>query len=149
MTAHPPVRDLIPHSGQFVLLDRVLSWSPGSIVAELTLTPDKLFADRGGTDALVSMEFMAQAVAACLGYEAFRGGEGVRVGMIIAAKKFTLHTRSFPTGSRLTICADRIRGNEDLSHFCCETRIDDEIASTAVLTLYHAPGVVGAPARAT
>lgn len=136
---YPPFEDLIPHAPPMVLLDELVDWEPGRATCTLDVQPDAPFVQEGVIDSLVTIEYMAQAVAACLGYEAFHGGEGVRVGMIIACKKFDLHTSDIPVGASLTIEVSRIRGNEMLSHF--DGDVSDasgrKIAS-GVLTLFHA-----------
>jgi predicted hotdog family 3-hydroxylacyl-ACP dehydratase len=81
---------------------------------------------------------MAQAVAACLGYEAFRGGEGVRVGMLIGVRKMQLSPAPIPVGSELAITVERTRGNDDVSTFEGVTRLHGRDLATAQMTLFHA-----------
>ncbi|HEX4352882.1 MAG TPA: hypothetical protein VHZ95_08215, partial [Polyangiales bacterium] len=78
------------------------------------------------------------AVAACLGYEALLGGGAVRVGMVIACKKFEAHGDELRVGDVLSIVVQSIQGNETLSHFDCKVTRAGELFSTGVLTLYHA-----------
>ena len=72
------------------------------------------------------------------GWIVARGGGGVRVGMIIACKRFAAHADKLLVGDLLTIDVKRVRGNEMLSHFDCFVRRRDEVFSEATLTLYHA-----------
>ncbi|MFT6396214.1 MAG: putative hotdog family 3-hydroxylacyl-ACP dehydratase [Bradymonadia bacterium] len=134
----PPFQDLVPHEAPMVLLDEMVAWAPGSATCTLEIRDGAPFEKEGSVNTVVAIEYMAQAVAACLGYEAFTGGEGVRVGMIIACRKFDIDVPSVAVGDELRIAVERIRGNEMLSHFNCETWRADERICFAVLTLFHA-----------
>ncbi len=137
---YPTFSELVPHSGRMVLLDEMLEWEPGKATCRLELRDGAPFVDDGAVDAIVSIEYMAQAVAACLGYEAFVGGDGVRVGMIIASKRFDVHEPTWHVGDVFDVVVERVRGNESLSHFDAEVRRagSGTVAASALLTLFHA-----------
>jgi predicted hotdog family 3-hydroxylacyl-ACP dehydratase len=80
---------------------------------------------------------MAQSVAACLGYEAYLGGGRVRVGMIIGVRKLELTQPYIALGSELLLEVERIRGDEDVSTFRTETRIQGQLICSAHMTLVH------------
>ena len=139
MSAFPPLDELIPHAGPMLLLDQLCAWSEGSATCTLTVRERAPFVSAAGeVESAVTIEYMAQAVAACLGYEALRGGGSVRVGMIIACKRFAAHADKLRAGDALVIDVKRVRGNEMLSHFDCWVRRAGELFSEATLTLYHA-----------
>jgi predicted hotdog family 3-hydroxylacyl-ACP dehydratase len=139
MSAFPPLEELIPHAGPMLLLDQLCDWSEGSARCTLTVRERAPFVSMAGeVESAVTIEYMAQAVAACLGYEALRGGGSVRVGMIIASKRFVAHGDKLRVGDALVIDVKRVRGNELLSHFDCWVRSSDALFSEATLTLYHA-----------
>jgi predicted hotdog family 3-hydroxylacyl-ACP dehydratase len=138
MSEYPAIAELVPHSGPMVLLDAMTHWAPGQATCVMRVRAGMPFVKGDALDTVALMEPMAQAVAACLGYEAFQGGEGVRVGMIIGCRKFQLELPSLDVGDELTISASRIRGSDTLSHFECETRRGEQLVATATLTLYHA-----------
>jgi predicted hotdog family 3-hydroxylacyl-ACP dehydratase len=93
----------------------------------------------GLVQSVVGIEYMAQAVAACLGYEALVGGGGVRVGMIIACKRFDAYGECMRVGDELLVDVESLQGNDTLSHFHCKLTRGDAVFAEAVLTLYHAP----------
>lgn len=138
MSAYPPFEDLVPHAGPMVLLDELVQWEPGRARCRLTLREDAPFVRGGRVDAVVTLEYMAQAVAACLGHEAYLGGEGVRVGMIIGCRKMDLHQPAIPVGAEVLVDAERTRGHDTLSHFQCGVTVDGAPVASASLTLYHA-----------
>ena len=137
MSNFPPVAQLMPHSEPMVLLDRVLGWSPGHVECAALVRQGARFVEGGLLPAPFMIEHMAQAVAVCLGYEAYRGGRGVRVGMIVSCRAFQAHRESAAVGDELVVRADRERGNDTLSHFQCEVRHRDHAFADATLTLFH------------
>jgi predicted hotdog family 3-hydroxylacyl-ACP dehydratase len=137
MTDFPPIAQLMPHREPMVLLDRLVGWSPGHVECATQVRRGARFVEDGLLLAPFMIEHMAQAVAVCLGYEAYRGGRGVRVGMIVSCREFRAHRESASVGDELMIRANRARGNETLSHFRCEVRHQDEVFANATLTLFH------------
>ncbi len=137
-TVLPDMADLVPHGAPIRMLDTLDAWRPGHASCTAVLRDDGPFAVDGQVDAVVALEIMAQAVAACLGYQAFRGGEGVRVGMIVGIRKMTLNRASFQVGERLTVVAECLRGDDTISRFQCETHIAGEAVATASMTVFHA-----------
>lgn len=144
MSGYPSIEELVPHSGAMVVLESMTSWSSGSATCRATLGPESTYVSRGQLDAVVTIEHMAQAVAACLGYEAFQAGAGVRVGMVIASRRFEIEQRTVPVPAELSVSVKRIRGNDTLSHFDGTVRCGDRVISHANLTVYHAEKPPGA-----
>jgi predicted hotdog family 3-hydroxylacyl-ACP dehydratase len=135
----PPIEALVPHAGAMVLLDSMLSYSPGRARCRLIVRAGAPFVRDGAVESVVGIEYMAQAVAACLGYEALVGGGGVRVGMIIACKRFEAYGDRLLVGDEVLIDVAALQGNDTLSHFECKLTRGSELFAEAVLTLYHAP----------
>ena len=119
-----------------ILLEQLLSWSPGHAECSMQVRSGTRLVEDGLLRAPFTIEHMAQSVAVCLGYEAYLGGRGVRVGMIVSCRAFQAHIPSVSTGDELVVKADRQRGNANLSHFDCEVRRGDTLFSTASLTLF-------------
>ena len=139
MTGYPPIEELLPHSGGMVLLDAMVRWAKGEAECRLRIREWARFVRDGRVPGVITLEYMAQAVAACLGYEALRGGGALRVGMIIACKKFTAHADELEVGDELRVLVKCINSNDTLSHFDCRVERGAATFSDAVLTLYHAP----------
>ncbi len=139
MSPFPPIVDLVPHAPPTVALDELVDWSEDGAAAELTVRDGGLLVRDGLADTVVCLEYMAQTVAACLGYGAFRGGVGVRVGMVVACRRLTLHRSHVTVGERLRTRVTRLRATDDISSFEAEVR-DAHGASvaTATMTLVHA-----------
>jgi predicted hotdog family 3-hydroxylacyl-ACP dehydratase len=138
MRRFPPVEDLVPHTAPTLAIDELVDWSDGKTHVRLVVREGGLLVRDGGVDTVVTLELMAQAVAACLGYEAFLHGGGVRVGMVVACRKFAIARSRIDVGEQLDIHVTRLRGTDDASTF--EAEVHDgsgALVSSAVMTLVH------------
>ena len=128
----PDIRELVPHAGPMVLLDRVVTIDGETLCAEVTIGPDTLFCGQSGVGAWVGIEYMAQAVAAFAGYEARMRGEAVRVGFLLGSRRYECNRPEFALGSRLHVHVQRtLQGENGLGAFEC--RIDDADDASAPL----------------
>lgn len=130
--------DLVPHAPPMLVVDELVDWEAGRAECRMRLRDDAPFTRDGQVDSVVTLEYMAQAVAACLGHEAFLGGEGVRVGMIVGVRRMELLRPTVDVGAELRVIARRVRGNDTVSRFECGVLEGEETVSTAVMTLFHA-----------
>ncbi len=133
------VDELVPHSGQMSLLDRVVSHSAESLSSEVDIHASTLFADKAlGVPAWVGLEYMAQSVAAWAGVLAKASGGEVRLGFLLGARKYDASISHFPLGSTLTIYAERAYQQDDLGVFDCTICIDSDVeVATARLNVYQ------------
>lgn len=151
MSEWPSVAQLIPHRDPMILLDEMLDWSKGRSRCGLEVRHGARFVDEGKLPAPFLIEHMAQSVAVCLGYEAFRGGRGVHVGMIVSCRSFEALVGEAHVGDRLLVSAEQKRANASVSSFDCRVnRLEDaarageglehsegDCLARATLTLYH------------
>lgn len=135
---YPPIEDLVPHAPPMRMLDTLDAWESGYARCSMLVRETTPFVKNGELSTLLTIEHMAQAVAACLGYEAYQQGSSVRVGMILASRSFDMDRGALFVGETLTIEVRRQRGNEDLSHFLGEVHVAGERVSSAHMTIYHA-----------
>jgi predicted hotdog family 3-hydroxylacyl-ACP dehydratase len=138
MGAYPAITELVPHAAPILALEELVDADEGRACARLVVRADDPFARDGTVDAVVTLEYMAQAVAACLGWEARRAGRAVRVGMVVACREMRLERSSLPVGSELRIEVRRVHGTEASSHFDAEVRDSSGArVASATLTLVH------------
>ena len=135
---YPPISELVPHHGPMVLLDELVHWEPGRARCRLKIKPETRFVTNGVASTIVAIEYMGQAVAACCGYAAFRGGDDIRVGMIIGCRRMDIEVPEVGVGDELTIEVSEVRAQQEISVYECEARRGSEIVASAQLTLYHA-----------
>jgi predicted hotdog family 3-hydroxylacyl-ACP dehydratase len=138
----PDIRDLMPHSGPMVLLDRVIAADDESLRAEVRVRANSLFFVDGAIGGWVGLEYMAQAIGAFAGYRSRLRGAPVRIGYLLGTRHYECKQTSFALGSRLEIYVKRVLQSQDgLAAFDC--RIDDEtgmVASANVTVFQSADG---------
>jgi predicted hotdog family 3-hydroxylacyl-ACP dehydratase len=138
MTRYPPVEDLVPHAPPALALDALVEGRDGFAHTRVTVRDGGLLVQNGGIDSVVTLEWMAQTVAACLGYAAFLGGVGVRVGMVVACRQFTIARPRLHVGERCDVRVQRLRGTDDISNFEGEVRdAHGALVASATMTLVH------------
>lgn len=133
------VADLLPHSGQMVLLDEILRFAPNQVSAALTVRGDGLLFGTGDTvPAWAGIEYMAQAIGCYAGLQARQAGLPIRLGFLLGTRRYESNVPSFKTGSRLIIDAESILQDQQLSVFECRIR-GENIAVSATLNVYQPP----------
>ena len=138
MSEYPAMTELVPHGAPMLAVEELLDWREGFARARLTVQSDNQFVREGSLDTVMTFEYMAQTVAACLGMESRQGGGGVRVGMVIASREMKIERASIAVGEELFFEANLVRGSDYSSMFKTETRdAQGELVSTASLTLVH------------
>jgi predicted hotdog family 3-hydroxylacyl-ACP dehydratase len=138
----PAIRELVPHSGAMVLLDRVVSADDDNLCAEVRIHAASMLADAHGVGAWVGIEYMAQAIAAHAGWKAWQKNQDVKVGFLLGSRKYQAGVSVFALGSVLRVHVHRVlQGENGLGAFDC--RIDAVDHAEAIDT------VAGAPSLAT
>ncbi|MCA9709624.1 MAG: hypothetical protein KDK70_27545 [Myxococcales bacterium] len=137
-TRYPPIAELVPHGPPMRVLEELVEWAPGRAVCRLTVREGMPLVEGGRLATVATLEHIAQAVAACLGHEAYMGGEGVRVGMLVGVRKMELLRPWIAVGTELRVSVERLRGNDEVSTFRGEVTAEGELVATALTTLFHA-----------
>lgn len=135
--AYPPIEDLVPHGLPMRVVEEMVDWEPGRATCRMRLRAHAPLVKDGEVACVLALEYLAQSVAACLGYEAYLGGGRVRVGMIIGVRKMELFRAKIPVGAELRMEVERIRGNEEVSTFRGSAYSDNELVCVAHMTLIH------------
>lgn len=126
--AVPALSAVVPHRGAMLLLDEVVSGDDHGIVCRVTPRADGTFAADGGVAAVVAVEYMAQACAAWLGWQALRRGEPPAGGWLVGLRDVELACDRFAFGTPLEVHARHGFGEQRLASF--ETRV---VAGTRLL----------------
>lgn len=118
--AHPPLAELVPHSGAMLLVGPVLEHRPEETRCAVDVARSALFAGPDGrVPAWVALEWMAQCVAAHGGLVARALGEPVRPGLFLGTRGVRLRADDFAPDERLEVCARHLRGDLGLVAFAC------------------------------
>lgn len=133
----PKFADLVPHSGDMVLLDRVVEKTNDTISCALCLQPESRFVREGRVRPLVGLEYMAQAVAAYAGWSDLVDGDNPEIGFLIGVRNFVSTTPWLSCDTHYLVEAKHVWGSDRLGSF--ETRITHEGAPIieAKMTLYR------------
>ena len=123
-----PLAELLPHAGDMILIDQVLSFDEEQIHTRVTVKPGGLFnrAD-GSLPAWVGIELMAQSIAAYAGCQARQAGLPVELGFLLGTRKFECNVERFPA----------VRGLRDLHAPRVEHVLDDRAVGVVVVDHQH------------
>lgn len=131
------VKELVPHSGQMLLIDEIVSRDQQKLVARTTIREaSPFYRAASGVPSWVGLEYMAQTVAAWSGLRARERGEEPGPGFLIGAKKYKANQPAFPLGSQLEIEARLRDQHGSLGVFECRIT-SGEIESHGVLSVYE------------
>lgn len=135
-----PPAELLPHAGDMILIDQVLSFDEEQIHTRVTVKPGGLFnRDDGSLPAWVGIELMAQSVAAYAGCRARQKGEAVELGFLLGTRKYECNVEHFPAGAELTIHGLRsLEDDNGMGVFECHLTGDGILAS-ARLNVFRPP----------
>jgi predicted hotdog family 3-hydroxylacyl-ACP dehydratase len=145
--AMPDMRQLVPHSGPMVLLDRVLSADDDNLCAEVRIHAGSMLAYEHGVGAWVGIEYMAQAIAAHAGWKALQRDDSVKVGFLLGSRKYEARVPYFAPGSVLRVHVHRVlQGENGLGAFDCRIQVADAAddappLATATVTVFQPSNV--------
>ncbi len=119
---HWQVSDVLPHSGEMILLDDIVSYGPDDIVCTRAVrSGDAFVSPDGSLPAWVGVELMAQAIAAWSGCQSRDAGQPVRLGFLLGSRSYQCTTDTFPADATLRIAATRQFNDDDgMGVFACE-----------------------------
>lgn len=139
------VSELVPHSGDMMLLDELVSYDEESLVAAVTIkdsapffrtTGDPLTGGVAGVPAWVGLEYMAQAIAAWSGMKGRDEGRPPKPGFLIGTRRYVSNQAVFPLHCLLSIEVKLRDKHDNLGVFDCEIRSESLIAE-AVLSVFE------------
>ncbi|MGC4027646.1 MAG: hypothetical protein QM696_02055 [Steroidobacteraceae bacterium] len=132
-----PAEELLPQKAGMCLLRKVIAADEESLVATAIFEPDSLFCRDGRVGSWVSLECMAQAVAAWAGYQGRRQGAAPRIGFLLATSRFDCGRPWLELGRELRIAVRKeIQMEDGLGQFTARTLDGDQVIASAVLTVF-------------
>jgi predicted hotdog family 3-hydroxylacyl-ACP dehydratase len=132
MDDFPPIAELLPQSGNMILLSAVLEHEGDRTVCAAEIEGLGLFQlEDGDVAAWVGIELMAQCIAAHAGLVARLRREQPRIGFLLGSRRVSFHVARYGRSQRLQIGATRIWGRATgMVAFDCS--IEDEAGRTLV-----------------
>ncbi len=141
MINYPPAEDLVPHSRNMSLLDRIISCDDEGLRAEVTVRRDNIFAQESGLPASVGIELMAQAIAAFAGIKAREKEQEIEIGFLVGTRRYESNTPFFPLDCTLTIdVKQELQAENGLGVFLCDIS-SDKIAAKASINVFQPDNV--------
>ena len=132
------VTELIPHTGDMVLLDRIIDYDDQGLTAELVVRGDGLLGDDKTVPAWAGIEYMAQTIAAYAGVKARQANEPIRLGFLLGTRRYNSNVAAFKVGATLTIRVKKIMQDDDLGVFDCRILGERGCSATMLSPPEHA-----------
>jgi len=133
----PEILDLLPHRPPMLWIDDILAREEHEVRCLLTIRESHLFVEEGQVEPIVSVEWMAQAVAALVGMFDRDRALSPRPGYLIAVPEAEFFVDHFHVGDVLEIVAVRIWGDDTLASFEGSVQRGAELAARAQLSVYR------------
>lgn len=138
--ALPLPAEVLPHAGDMVWIDRIVSWRSDAIVCVAALRAGHPLERSGSTEAWIVVEWMAQAIAALVGLGCRAAGEPVRAGYLVAVPRLELSRATVAVGQTVELRCTREFGDENLASFACEAWDGTARIAAATLNVYRPAG---------
>jgi len=119
MNGYPPVSELVPHRPPMILIDEILDIGETSLTALVVLTESSPFVEDGRLPALVTLEYMAQGIAAFAGRARRAAGKTVGHGFLIACREMELAVDFLSVGDEIQVTVNQVWSDEQLGSFDC------------------------------
>lgn len=134
-----PAEKLLPHRQGMLLLDRAIAIDQEGVKAEATVKENNLFVSQGQMGAWVLVEYMAQAMAMWVSWNAIEQGKEPPVGFLLGTRKFALSTDFISVGEKITCCAQPIYVNpqDNLAQFDCQVFLGTQCIAQAKLNAFE------------
>lgn len=133
----PPVALVVPHRPPMILIDELLELGPKSLSSRVTLTARSQFVEGGRAPAVITLEYMAQTIAAYAGLALRAQGLPTRKGFIIACREMVLEVDDLAAGDELLVEVIEIWSHDALGHFDCTVSRAGAPISRASLSVYQ------------
>lgn len=137
MSTIPSIRELLPHSGESVLLDSIVEVGSESIICETTLDNHKIVIDQNGeASSALGLELMSQAAAAFAGCRARLDGTPPQKGVVLGVRNLDVFAPHFDASDRLTVTAELSAAMSGTSMFLCEILKEKTVLQRGTLTVH-------------
>ncbi len=133
------VENLLPHSGDMVLIDKMLEYGDDYGVSGVKVRTDSKFYDQdiNGIHSEIGLEWMAQTIAAIAGITALQNNKPVQVGFLLGSRKYEPTTSVFKLDEEFVIQVQQLYREENgLGAFDCSIRQGNKLIAESKLNVY-------------
>jgi predicted hotdog family 3-hydroxylacyl-ACP dehydratase len=129
-----PVSRLLPHGPEMTLIDGLVESVPDYSVATVRIRADSEFFEAGGVPAWVGIEYMAQTIAARIGYDAYRNGAPPPIGFLLGTRQYECCIDQFLLDSELSIKVAPLFVESGFGAFTCTIQANVVVARSVLNT---------------
>lgn len=129
-----PAHELLPHGPEMTLIDRLSESTDARSVGVVEITPETRFAGATGVPAFVGIEYMAQTIAARVGFLARLEGKPPPIGFLLGTRSYVSAIAEFPMGSSLRIIVEPLLVDAGFGSFQCRIEADSVLVSSILNT---------------
>jgi predicted hotdog family 3-hydroxylacyl-ACP dehydratase len=127
------ISELIPHSGEMILIDRILHHDAHTLTTELVVRGDGFICgDDKTVPSWIGIEYMAQTIAAYGGTVA----KQANIGFLLGTRRYNCNVSTFEVGTKLIISAKKIMQDGNLAAFECLI-FGENVEVSATLNVYQ------------
>ncbi len=133
------VENLLPHSGDMVLIDKILEYGDGYGVAHVKVRSNSKFyeQDLNGIHSSIGLEWMAQTIAAIAGITALQNNRPVQIGFLLGSRKYEPTTSVFKLDQEYTIRIKQLFYEANgLGAFECSIYQENELIAESKLNVF-------------
>jgi predicted hotdog family 3-hydroxylacyl-ACP dehydratase len=135
----PAISELVPQKPPMLLLDHVVTFGDDRVTCSATPSEDSIFFTDGQIPAVLTLEYMAQAVATYVGLTRHGEGGKPKIGYIISARNFEVCTDHLALGQELTIQAQMSWSDDVTAKFDCQVSQGERQLASTQLTVFEPP----------
>ena len=130
-------RSLVPHYGDMVFVDEVLSYTQDSIFLKTTIKEENPFLKDGVLPSFALIEIMAQGVASLAGCVAKEKGEPPTIGFLLGCRKLELFCGGIEAGSTLFVnIKGSLQDENGFGVYDCELLRDEACVAKGRLNVF-------------
>jgi predicted hotdog family 3-hydroxylacyl-ACP dehydratase len=132
------IDEILPHGPEATLIDRLVETSAEQSVATVKICESTPFLVNGFVPAYIGIEYMAQTIAARVGFDARVGGRPPPIGFLLGTRAYQTYISAFALGCEVVVRVKPLLVDGGFGSFECWIEINEPVA-TAVLTMFQ-PG---------
>jgi predicted hotdog family 3-hydroxylacyl-ACP dehydratase len=141
ITGNETLADLLPQADPMILLSGYRPpTEPGAVEAWVDISPASPFFDAAadGVPGCVALEYMAQTMALCVGFDRRRRGLPPKLGFVLGSRKLEITLPFFTSGARYGVRAACTYQDESFGSFDCSVFLPaGDIVAAAQMTAFQ------------
>lgn len=135
----PPLRELIPHRGEAVLLESIVSHDDNVTLCRARIDATMQYVKGGRADAALALELMAQAVAVHVGLNRRWSGGTPKAGYVVGVPRMDFFGGDYEVGDEIEVLV-RIDFHEGpVGRFDGRVTVQGEKRAEGSLTVFEPP----------